>query len=368
ARDEKLKVVIRGSGAPLTSRELTVGAGKNVSTEFAGLPDQAYYQAEIENRDALMLDNRRFAVPPISRNLRILGISPRPKDLASLKMIPGVELDIIAPSEYEKSDRSGYGLEIFHYSTPAELPQNPALFILPPQGNPWVDLAAPIANASVSSWREPHGLTRYVNFNLFRPIYARPLKPRSAGNVIIESPGGALAFTTELQGARYLILGFEPLPYLGRENLPMSIFTLNIFDWFFESGTRSQATGEPLALGKIQSGDTITTPRGERLSLKPGFDYFAGTFYQGIYQRHRASGGFLTARNLMDSNESDLRSPAPIELRASAETTGSSSALLAFWPYLVIACLLLILLEWFLNPRMATVRFSRRGLRFGPSS
>jgi aerotolerance regulator-like protein len=367
-KDEKLTVSIRSSSAPVASRELIVGAGKNTTTEFTGLPDQAYYQAEIENRDALTVDNRRFAVPPSSRNLRILGVSPRPKELASLKSIPGVELDIIAPNDYEKTDRSSYGLEIFHYSAPEEPPQNPALFILPPAGNPWVDLSAPMGNATVSSWREPHSLTRYVNFNLFRPVYARPLKPRSTGEVVIESPGGVLAFATERQGVRFLILGFEPLPYLGRENLPMSIFTLNILDWFFENGIKSQATGEPIALGKIQPGDSITTPRGEKLSLKPGFDYFAGTFFQGIYQRNRGSGGPLIARNLQDSNESDLRSPAPIELRGSAETSGRSSALLAFWPYLLIACLLLILLEWFLNPRMAGLGFSRKGLRFGQPS
>jgi len=367
-KDEKLTVAIRSSGAPLSRREVIVSAGKNTTMEFTGLPDQGFYQAEIENRDALTVDNRRFAVPPASRNLRILGVSPRPKDLASLKSIPGVELDIIAPSDYEKTDRSGYGMEIFHYSAPGEPPQNPALFILPPAGNPWVDLNAPMGNATVSSWREPHSLTRYVNFNLFRPVYARPLKPRSTGEVVIESSGGALAFATEQQGIRYLILGFEPLPYLGRENLPMSIFTLNILDWFFESGMKSQATGEPISLGKIQPGDSITTPRGEKLSLKPGFDYFAGTFFQGIYQRNRGGGGPLIARNLHDSNESDLRSPAPIELRASAETSGRSSALLAFWPYLLIACLLLILLEWFLNPRMAGLGFSRKGLRFGQTT
>ena len=78
-------------------------------------------------------------------------------------------------------------------------------------------------------------LTRYVNFTLFRPTYARALRPQAAGQVILESPNGALVFAVEQRGTRYLTLGFDPLPYLGRENLPMSIFTLNFLDWFFES-------------------------------------------------------------------------------------------------------------------------------------
>ena len=41
--------------------------------------------------------------------------------------------------------------------------------------------------------------------------------------------------------------GFDPFPFLGQENLPMSIFTVNMIDWFFAfSGERGKATGEPI--------------------------------------------------------------------------------------------------------------------------
>ena len=368
SKDEKIKIVIKGNGATLAGRELIVAAGKTAAATFDGIADHPFYQAEIETRDALALDNRRFAVAPVSRHLRILGISPRPKELASLKSIPGVQLDIVAPSEYAKGERAAYSLEIFHFAAPAALPQNAALFILPPQSSSLVDLAAPVANISVSNWREPNVLTRYVNFSLFRPTYARPLKPQTAGQVIIDSPNGALAFSVERQGIRYLTLGFDPLPYLGRENLPMSIFTLNVLDWFFAGARQSQATGEPIALGATQSGDLITTPKGEKLSLKAGYDYFSGTFYQGIYQRSRGNERELLARNFQDSNESDLRAPTPIDLRSGTASSGSASVMFSLWPYLLLAALLLLLIEWFLNPRMTSFSFSLKRLRFGQRS
>jgi len=368
-QDEKIRIAVKNSGNNvIASRELLVAAGKTAATSFDGIADHPYYQAEIEARDALMLDNRRFAVAPRSRKLRILGISPRPKELASLKAIPGVQIDVIAPGEYENAERSGYGLEIFHFAAPAALPRTPALFVLPPQSSSLVDLAAPASNLSVSNWREPHVLTRYVNFSLFRPTYARPLKPQTAGENIIESSNGPLAFAVERQGVRYLTLGFDPLPYLGRENLPMSIFTLNFLDWFFASGLGSQATGEPIALGAIRPGDLITTPKGEKLSLKVGYDYFSGTFHQGIYQRSRGYERELMARNLRDTNESDLRAPAPIELRGGAASTAGTSALFSFWPYLLLASLVLLLIEWFVNPRMAGWGFSSKRLRYGRQS
>jgi hypothetical protein len=358
-REQKLRVVVRGGGAPVASREITVAAGATASARFEGLAEHSSYEAEIDTRDALPLDNRRVAVAPGSRNLRILAVTPRAQAAISLKSIPGVAVDVIAPVDYDKAERAGHALEIFHYSAPAALPQTPALFILPPDANPLAKVGSPVSNASVASWREAHTLTRYVNFNLFRPAYARPLKPQTAGDVVLDSSNGILAFATEQQGARYLVLGFDPLPYLGRDNLPMSIFTLNLLDWFFESGgATGQSTGEPIRLGSVESGDHLITPANEKIALKPGLGNFAATFYQGLYRRERGGRVEIYARNLQDPGESDLRNPASIEIHGGAGVQDSGSVLFSFWPYLLFASLALLLIEWFINPRMVRLRFA----------
>jgi len=352
SKDERLRVAIKGSGNQLIARrELLVPAGKRSSTRFDGITGHPYYQAEIEPADAFLLDNRRFAIAPQSPNLRILGISPRPKELTSLTVIPGLQIDIITPQEYGQREHADYGLEIFHFSAPAVLPARPALLILPAQNNPLVDLQAPVSNIGIATWREPHGLTRYVNFSLFRLTYARALNPRIVGERILESPQGLLAFAVERQGTRYLALGFDPFPYLGRENLPMSIFTLNFLDWFATRGPSGQATGEPIPLGTIRPGDVIVTPKGFKLPLKSGHDYFSGTLFQGIYHRYRGNLLEITARNLEDSGESDLRAVASIELRGDAAPATGTSVMFSFWPYLLFAALALLLIEWFSSPR-----------------
>lgn len=366
AENKKVRISLKADGVSLAVRELTVGADKTASATFEGFPEHPSYEVEIDARDALALDNRRYAVTPGGRNLRILAVTPRPQAANSLKSIPGVNVDVIAPADYGKYEHAAYDLEIFHFAAPARLPENPALFILPPQDNTLVELGAPISNAQISSWREPHGLTRYINFSLFRPTYVRPLKPQTAGDVIIESPTGALAFAVQRPGRRYLILGFDPLPYLGRENLPMSIFTLNLLDWFFEgSGSRSQATGEPIPLTTARAGDFAMTPAGERIALKPGAGYFPSTLVQGIYRLSRAGTSELYARNLDDLGESDLRASTAIDLRGEPTGSGSTSVLFSFWPYLLLASLFLLLLEWFIHPRRAPLparRFRRRAL------
>jgi guanyl-specific ribonuclease Sa len=357
--DARVKITVRGGGRPLATRELAVASGAHATANFDGLPLHPYYEAEIDGRDALALDNRRFATAPATKKLHILGISPRPQELASLRAIAGVDLDIVAPGDYEKTNRSRYHLEIFHFSAPAALPRNPALFILPPNQNQLAELLEPAANLSVSGWSAGHPLIRYINFSLFRPRYARILKPKLPGESILKTPDGPLAQLTTKHGVNYLVLGFDPLPYLGQENLPMSIFTMNIIDWFFAfSGDPDKATGESLTISAPQLGDQIITPAGERISLSPGATAFRGTFYQGIYQLARQNEKSLIAANLRDVNESDLRQPAPIGLGDESNTGSDKSTLLPFWPYFLLASLLLLVLEWFINPRMA--RYRRR--------
>lgn len=362
-RDESIKIALKAGGKTLAERQLTVVAGKTAAASFEGFSEHPYYLAEIDARDPLSLDNLRYAVLPASRELKILAITPRPQAVTSLRSIPGISVDVIAPADYEKSARTGYGLEIFQFSTPAALPRNPALFILPPELNPLVKLGTPIANVEVSGWREPHALTRYINFSLFRPIYARPLAPQIAGDIVIETTGGALAVAHERQGERYLTLGFDPLPYLGRGNLPMSIFTLNFLDWFFASGARDQSAGEPIPLGAARAGDIVITPKGEKVALTAGRNYFASTFHQGIYQLNRGGATQLFTRNLNDTNESDLRSPTAIEIKGVSQSGASASVLFSFWPYLVVASLLLLLLEWFINPRAKALTIGRKSPR-----
>jgi hypothetical protein len=349
-KDERVTVGLKGSGNRLASRDVVVPASRSVQTNFEGFSSNPFYEAEIVSRDALPLDNRRFAVPPPSQNLRILGISPRAQALASLRSIPGVTIDTIVPQDYARTDRSAYSLEIFHYSAPAVLPHKPALFVLPPQGNALVEVAAPVARAVVSSWREAHPLSRYVNFSLFRPSYAQSLKPQTAGEVIIESPEGPLAFAVERPDNRYLVLGFDPFPYLGRDNLPVSIFTLNFLDWFF-AGARgtTKATGDPIVLGTSRSGDLLVTPNGQRLSLDSGTSVFRATHHQGIYQVRRGNTIDYLAVNLQHGSESDLRDAVPIVVSGIRSEQSGLSTLHSFWLHILLAALVVLFLEWFLS-------------------
>jgi hypothetical protein len=140
----------------------------------------------------------------------------------------------------------------------------------------------------------------------------------------------------------------------------MSIFTLNLLDWFVEAaGPRDKGTGESIALGATGPEDQVVNPRGDKFSVKSAATSFAETFYQGIYQLHLGGRKELLAINLQDPNESNLRRPTTIDLRASAGVGESASSLFAFWPYLLAAALLVLLGEWFLHPPTRRAGFER---------
>jgi hypothetical protein len=66
---------------------------------------------------------------------------------------------------------------------------------------------------------------------------------------------------------------------------------------------------------------------------------------------------------LENLGESDLRAPTTVELRAEAASGGSASVLFSFWPYLLLASLALLALEWFIFPRRPAPRLVPAGGR-----
>jgi hypothetical protein len=359
ATDGKFKLVIKGSGKAIASRAYNVTAGEEIEAAFENLSAEPYYAADIDAGDGLALDNRRFAVTPSQSRLKILAVSPRPEALASLRAIPGVDLQVVSPQAYEKENLEPHALEVFHYSAPASLPESHALFILPPKENPLVEIGAASSRPMVSGWREPHPLTRYINFALFRPAYARPLKPGSLGVAIIQIPDGPLAVAVERKNFRYLALGFDPFPFLGRQNLPVSIFTLNMLEWFHQARAGDTGTtGEPLG-AKFRAGEAVQAPDGEMIGAEKNSGLFGRAYQQGIY---RVAERFF-AVNFSDETESDLRRPSAIQLRGKTGAATGRAFYASIWPYLLLAALALLLLEWFLNPlRLASGRrLSRAG-------
>lgn len=363
ARPRTVAVVLTDGSRPLVRKEVRAPAGGKAAAVFEKVREAPHYEARLHmdrdgGGDALALDDRRFAVPPEPGRLRVLGVSPRPRAMTTLRRVPGLDLDVVGPDAYEGRRGAPAAVEIFHLSAPAALPAAHALFILPPERNPLASLRAPVAAPSVSGWKDPHAWTRYVNLALLRPRYGRPLGP-GAGAPVIESPAGTLAAAFERDGFRYAVLGFDPLPFMGRRNLPMSILTLNILGWLREGNTgMNRSTGDvlDLASGPLHAPARDGGPAPKRRSPPGGAsDAPAPVRFQGVYATGQGSRRRLVGVNFEGREEADLRHPRPLALegteaaasdeRASDEGEGYRR----LWRYGSLAAFLLLLLEGLLD-------------------
>jgi hypothetical protein len=113
----------------------------------------------------------------------------------------------------------------------------------------------------------------------------------------------------------------------------------------------------------VEAGDTLVTPAGKKIALNGRATVFQDTYEQGLYEWRHGRETRWFARNLADQQESDLRAPSRIDLHDIAKAPGTSSAMFTFWPYLLIASLLLFFLEWFISPRMRRLKVRRRAVQ-----
>lgn len=363
ARPRTVAVVLTDGSRPIARKEVRAPAGGKAAAVFEKVREAPYYEARLDMErdrggDALALDDRRFAVPPEPGRLRVLGVSPRPRALTTLRRIPGLDLEVVGPDAYEGRRGAPEAVEIFHLSAPAALPAAHALFILPPERNPLASLRAPVAAPSVSGWKDPHAWTRYVNLALLRPRYGRPLEP-GAGAPVIEGPAGTLAAAFERDGFRYAVLGFDPLPFMGRRNLPMSILTLNLLGWLREGNTgMNRSTGDvlDLAAGPLHAPAGDGGPAPKRRSPPAGAsDAPAPVRFQGVYATGQGSRRRLVGVNFEGREEADLRHPRPLSLEGTEAAAPDETALdegegyRRLWRYGALAAFLLLLLEGLLD-------------------
>ena len=160
---------------------------------------------------------------------------------------------------------------------------------------------------------------------------------------MVSSNLGSLILQGTHQGHRYIALGFNPFPYLGRSNLPMSVLTLNILGYLsgFGSEDAGHRTGEPwIVPAEVNE---IITPAGKTIRVEPGIPFTQGT-RQGIYQLiGPGSQKRDRAVNLADLDVSDLK----IRLRLSSTSRPAAPATLRIsptsnlTPYIIAAILIL---------------------------
>ena len=333
------------TGKQLVSRSFTRGDVAEIS--FARLPLARAYRARLDVEDGLSLDNEAYAVLPALSEVSVLLISPSPTVAMSLDAIPNLKIERLTPQEYTPAKAARVAFALFHLATPETLPPTNAAFLLPPKGNGLFPLGKSTQRVQVTQWIAAHPLTSYVTFSLFSPAYAEALQSVGWSQPIVNATVGPIVLAGEREGRRYVTTGFDLLPYLGKENLPVSIFTLNLLGWLADQAGQppSLKTGSSLILAEETSSvrfseSEAVTPAGSRRTIP--------LLRQGLYVVTEYGVERRVAVNLADEHESHLArllvlTPLAAPATVPPETTGQP-----LWPWLLVVVLFFLAVDrWF---------------------
>ena len=363
------QVVIEDSQTQQRFAAQQIGQPAAQTFSFSRLPLSTSYRARIlfgegegggQNKDGLAVDNEAYAILSPLEEIAVLLVSPTPEVGDSLEQIPNIKLTLMTPQDYDPAtvtSASEFMCILFHLTAPEVLPPMPAAFFLPPDDNPLFSLGQSARQPTLTHWTHGHPLTSYVTFPLLTPAYAQALHPSGWNTPIIESTVGPLLLAGERAGRRYVVTGFDLLPYLGTRNLPASILTLNILGWLPDRTSQSTlyktgAVLSPLShLVRITDspphvrfpGDTRFQPVERALSLDR----------QGVYTFRENGVERLMAVNLLSPEETDLGRPLSLVVDESGGSSHISQTDRVdriherpVWPWLLFAVLVLCSLEW----------------------
>jgi hypothetical protein len=307
-----LRVSISGDNKAIATEQAQLAAGEVKPLVFSVLTPARIYRAQLEPSDDFMLDNQAFATVAGGQNLSVLFVSPSPTDGESLTSIPGLVLTTRSPQQYTPKDLANVDLAIFQYSIPKELPPINTIFVMPPEDPVLGFVALPSSALRVTGWPSTDPLTDGVNFRLLNVRSGEYFGQHPWMQAVVHGAQGGLILAGDRQDHRYVATGFNPLPYLGKQNLPMSVLTLNLLNDL--AGLGSQAvgyrTGDPWL---IPAGvKEVIAPSGEKIPVTAGTAFIPDK--QGIYELIGAAGNSPRAVNLSDLRTSDLQDMAPIRI------------------------------------------------------
>ena len=347
-KPSEIAVTVSGDGKQLGVAKTSLGPRETGVVEFPSLGPAKIYQAELSPSDGFPLDNIAYATAGSVKSVSILFVSPHPGDALGLNSIPGVTVASKSPDAFTPADLNNIDLAIFEYAAPKELPTVNSMLVMPPTGDPVFGFStASVAPIQITQWNPIDPLTDAVNFRLLNIRQGEVFDTHPWMESTVDGAGGALLLRGERQGHRFIATGFNPFPYLGKRNLPMSILTLNALGYLAGVGANSGGyrTGEPWL---VPAGvHDVVLPSGKNVAAKPG-TLFTAVGAQGVYTLlGPGTAQTLRAVNLADLTTSDFENVPPLKIESAnaastPETLNEKSPLTA---YIIAAILALLVLE-----------------------
>lgn len=361
---ERITVPANGS-LPFVSEALPEG--------FATLRAGLTAPSETDWPDALALDDAGFAVAGAAQTRRVLLVTEGNVFIEqALRSLPGVSAFTVRPGT--GLPETGFDLVILDGLVPERLPTGDVLFINPDRSTALFTVGAMRETATGGAANPTAHIRlvgadprlRYVDLSAVNLLRFREVSANWAEPLIVAN-GGPLLLAGETGAQQAAILTFD----LRDSDLPLQIaFPLlmaGLIDWFAPQQLVDTATGYAVGAAVTidpEPGATsvrVTPPGGEPVTLpldSNGEAVFTASTAPGLYHIEALTGDAVTqsavfAVNLFDPAESAIAPQAAIRVGGQPvlPEQGEAVGQRELWPYLALAALAALLLEWLIDFR-----------------
>jgi hypothetical protein len=357
-------------GRLVDSRALSLEAGASEQRFF---PAQAVSGERLEARvrmktadarDVFPLDDRAYALLPPTKKLSVLLVTPGNLYLeGTLLLNANVTVEQVTAAKYDPS--KSYDVVFIDRDIPEKLPASGFFVYVDPQGerSPWPNRGY-IKNPIITSYKKSHPLMRWIGMRDVNIGQAQRFG-LGRGDEVVASAFGDAMIVSRVEGERKLVgLAFD----LRASDLPLRVafpvLMLNILDYSQlddEGLVQNGLTGRTLAVKVEEKGAkeaVVVSPDGQS-RVVPVYGQAAMVYADqaGFYEISAGGAKQALAANLINPREAEI---APQQIVAQGQEIRQDTGGLFFkrddlWIWALLACLALLLLEWYTYNRRITI-------------
>jgi len=316
-----------------------------------------FLEVRLETDDGLAEDNNAWLVPRQGRQAKVLLVTKGNIFLEQvLKLNPSLEVHKVGPGDYSGVQEE-YSLYIFDGFWPDKTPRGQLLVINPPSSSGLLESGEEKDTGQLEAV-QGHALLQYVSWADVHIAAGKGLISKGGWQPLLTSGGRPLITAGRVGQSRTAVFGFD----LHNSDLPLRpafpILIQNMLDWLVPSGAVRESqvnagSSVELAVGPQTKEVFMTTPDGSRVQLAPPFPVknITKTWDTGLYKIEQLTGDGkqedYLAVNFFSPTESQVKPLDHLKVgsrdaAAPAKVRGN----LELWPWLVLAVLLLLSLEW----------------------
>lgn len=367
---------VPGPGSEGASDDPAVGCVRVIAFDEIEFGGGGVVEVALRADDALSADNHAWTIIEEPRHLRVLLVTDG--NLFLVNVLSTLPLDLVnmTCTDYENSDnkvlmdgeRSAFDVVIMDRHSTDRLPQGNYFFFGALPRIEGVAAGDVIDDQIIFSWDETHPILRHVSVDTLDVYEWYDLKlPPEAVSLIDGETSPVLAYLTR-DASQFLISAFSLISEDEFGALLMNTYWVTSVDFvvFMQNavqylaaniattGRKSMLPGEPITapIPRQTSNVRITRPDGtEDRVLSTGYQsiHYARTRQVGAYRVHPGVvGDDVFAVNLFNAVESRVEPVSMLTIGADAVEAQMISAEVnePAWPYLLLAALVLLLIEW----------------------